>query len=97
MDPITNTLKLPIRAPRPTRGAPTERGELLKEFCERINKARKGTKYPPVSIGRMAKLVEGMSTQWLHYLMNICKDSKTFSATFFWRIKEEREAMKRNV
>jgi hypothetical protein len=71
MDTITNTLKLANRAPRSTRGAPPDRGELLKEFCERINNACKGAKYPPVSIGRMAKLVQGMSTQWLHYLGDV--------------------------
>jgi hypothetical protein len=64
MQPITNNLALPPRGPRPSRG-PTERGELLKEFCERINASRKGTTYPPISMPRMGKLLEGISTQWL--------------------------------
>ena len=93
MQPITNNLKLPPQSPRPTRG-PTERGELLKEFVERINASRRGTKYPPYDIPRMAKQLEGISTQWLDYLMKVCKNSRSFSRTFFWRLKEEREAQK---
>lgn len=94
MEPITNNLKLPPKGP-PVKGGPTERGELLKEFCERVNAGRKGTKYQPYDIPRMAKQLEGINTQWLGYLMKICKGSRNFSATFFWRLKEEREELKR--
>jgi hypothetical protein len=95
MEKLGTAYNLPPQSPRPTRG-PTERGELLKEFVDRINASRRGTKYPPYDIPRMAKLLEGISTQWLSYLMKVCKSSRNFSPTFFWRLKEEREAMRRN-
>jgi hypothetical protein len=92
MDSLASHLRIPPKSA--TRE--TERGELLKEFVERINASRRGTKFPLFTIPRMAKQLEGISTQWLSYLMKVCKDSKNFSATFFWRLKEEREAMKQS-
>lgn len=91
-----------LEAP-PLKDAKSERGELLREFRERINNARKGTRYPAISMGRMARLLtnpstgKSISTQWLHYLMAICKNSNNFSATFFSRLKEEKEAIKKGL
>lgn len=61
----------------------TERGELLKYFCERINAERLADGYPKITIGRMGKMLEKVPTKDLYYLKRVCDDAKNFSKRFW--------------
>ncbi|HUO50530.1 MAG TPA: hypothetical protein VMU25_03165 [Candidatus Paceibacterota bacterium] len=68
----------------------TERGELLKYFCERINPERIADGYPKITIGRMGKMLEKIPTKDLYYLKRVCDDSKNFSKKFWWEINPKK-------
>ncbi len=64
----------------------TERGEMMKFFIDRLNPSRLEKRMPPLSFGRMGKLLEKIPTKDLYYLKRICEDSKNFSARFWWEL-----------
>lgn len=64
----------------------TERGELMKYFCGRINPPRLSDGLGPVSMGRMGKLLQKIPTKDLYYLKTVCDQSKNFSKKFWWEI-----------
>lgn len=64
----------------------TERGELMRYFCQRINVGRIRDGLPAVSMGRMGKLLEKIPTKDLYYLKRVCDDSTNFSKKFWWEI-----------
>lgn len=64
----------------------TERGELLKYFCKELNWERKRDAMPPVSMGRMGKILEGIPTTDLYYLKSVCDKAKNFSKKFWWEV-----------
>ena len=74
----------------------TERGDLMKYFCERINPSRINDGLGPVSMGRMGKLLTKIPTKDLYYLKTVCDQSKNFSKKFWWEInpKNHDEAAK---
>lgn len=69
-----------------TKSKDTERGELMKYFCERLNSTRALDGLPPVSMGRMGKLVQAIPTKDLYYLKTVCDDAQNFSKKFWWEI-----------
>src|SRR5258708_4634649 len=72
----------------------TERGDLMKYFCERLNPGRVRDGLAPVSMGRMGKILQQIPTRDLYYLKRSCEDSKNFSKKFWWLLnpkKHERE------
>ncbi len=75
----------------------TERGELMKYFCERLNSGRLVDGLPPVSMGRMGKMLQAIPTKDLYYLKKVCDDSMNFSKKFWWEInpKNHTEAAKK--
>ncbi len=75
----------------------TERGEMMRYFCQRINVARIRDGLPPVTMGRMGKLLEKIPTKDLYYLKKVCDDSTNFSKKFWWEInpKNHTEEAKR--
>lgn len=64
----------------------TERGEMLKFFLEKINRTRKEDGWPPMTMGRMAKTLEGVPTKDLYYLKSVCDQAGNFSKKFWWEI-----------
>ncbi len=62
----------------------TERGELMKYFIERINPGRMQDGLPPLSMGRMGKMLEKIPTKDLYYIKRVCDDAMHFSKKFFW-------------
>ena len=64
----------------------TERGELMREFCRKINRGRTIDGLPPVSMGRMGKLLEKIPTKDLYYLKSVCDHASNFSKKFWWEI-----------
>jgi len=75
----------------------TERGELMRYFCDRLNTGRTRDGLPPVSMGRMGKLLQKIPTKDLYYLKRVCDDAMNFSKKFWWEInpKNHTEAAKK--
>lgn len=62
----------------------TERGELMRYFCQKINVARIRDGLPAVSMGRMGKMFQKIPTKDLYYIKKVCDDSTNFSKKFWW-------------
>ena len=62
----------------------TERGELMKYFCERINAERLRDGLAPITMGRMGKTLEKIPTKDLYYLKSVCDQTENFSKKFWW-------------
>lgn len=67
----------------------SRRGEMLDKFLDRLNAARVGTKYKPLSIKRVAMMLAHVPTDDLYPFYKDCERAKTFSAYFHWALKPE--------
>jgi hypothetical protein len=69
----------------------TERGELLRYFMKELNRARVRDHMPPLTMPRMGKIVELISTDNLYYVKSVCDDAASrggeFSKKFWWEVK----------
>jgi hypothetical protein len=68
----------------------TERGGLMDYFCKRINAGRAGTRFAPVSMARMGRILQAIPTKDLYYLKRICDDAKHFSKRFWWELDAQK-------
>jgi len=68
----------------------TERGELMKYFCERINSGRLRDGLPPITMGRMGKTLEQIPTKDLYYLKSVCDKAENFSKKFWWEVNPKK-------
>lgn len=68
----------------------TERGELMKYFCERLNNARRGTSYLPITLGRMGRMLEKIPTKDLYYIKSSCEQAENFSRRFWYLLNPEK-------
>ncbi len=64
----------------------TERGELMRYFCDHLNPGRKRDGLSLISMSRMGKILEGIPTKDLYYLKRVCSDSANFSKKFWWEL-----------
>ena len=64
----------------------TERGELMRFFCDNINPTRMRDGYPEVTMAHMGKILEQIPTKDLYYLKRVCNDSPNFSKRFWWEL-----------
>lgn len=64
----------------------TERGELMRFFTRHLNYARGNDGLPPITMGRMGKILEGIPTKDLYYLKSVCSRAKNFSKKFWWEV-----------
>lgn len=69
----------------------TERGELMRYFMAQINPGRAKDGLPPLTMGRMGRLLVAIPTRDLYFLKSVCDDTAgrggSFSKKFFWEIK----------
>ena len=72
----------------------TERGELLVYFCGRLNESRERDGLKPLSVGRVARLTQGLSVRDLYYLKSVCEKAKHFSKKFWWEIDPKKHEAK---
>ena len=86
MKHIAAHLKRPVHDIRAT-----ERGELMRYFCEQLNRARLRDGLGPISMGRMGKLLQAIPTKDLYYLKRVCDDANNFSKKFWWELKPKDE------
>jgi hypothetical protein len=63
-----------------------ERGEWLVKFCDRLNPGRKAIGMKPLSIARMATLLQGTPTGDLYAFWQACERAKSFDKYFWWAI-----------
>jgi ribosomal protein L33 len=68
----------------------TERGELMKFFCDRLNPGRVRDGYPALSLGRMGRILQAIPTKDLYYLKSVCEQAKDFSKKFWWEINPKK-------
>ena len=68
----------------------TERGELMKYFMDQLNAGRVTDGLPPLSMGRMGKLLEKIPTKDIYYLKRVCDDAKHFSKKFWYELNPEK-------
>jgi hypothetical protein len=73
-----------------SRARETERGELMRYFIERLNRSRLRDGLPPVTMGRMGKLLEKIPTKDLYYLKKVCDDAENFSKKFWWLLNPKK-------
>ncbi|MBY0293800.1 hypothetical protein K2Q08_00510 [Patescibacteria group bacterium] len=73
----------------------TERGELMEYFLQKLNAGRVQDGLPPMTMGRMGRILVGIPTKDLYFLKSICDDAQkrngpsAFSKKFWWEIKPE--------
>ena len=85
-------------SPRSKKERATERGELMKYFMDKLNRARGRDHLPPLTMGRMGRLLVAIPTPDLYYLKSVCDDAESragtmdaFSKKFWWEIKPKKE------
>ena len=69
-----------------SKGRETERGELMKYFCERINSGRLRDGLPKITMARMGKTLEKIPTKDLYYLKSVCDQAENFSKRFWYEL-----------
>ena len=75
----------------------TERGELMTYFCAELNRSRARDGLPPVSMGRMGKMLQKIPTKDLYYIKKVCDDSSNFSKKFWWLINPKKHQTEGNL
>lgn len=71
----------------------SERGELLKQFLDRLNPPRVGVKdkngkpLKPLTPARLGMLLRFMDKQQLYAFYAELKQAKNFSKSFWWRVQ----------
>ncbi len=75
----------------------TERGELMKYFCQRLNSQRMRDNYPKITMGRMGKILERIPTKDLYYLKRVCDDAQSFSKKFWWEVDPKKHTQDKDV
>jgi len=65
----------------------SERDEFIRNFTERINGERRGTKYKPMSVKAVAVKLAHLTIQDLHYFYKICSEADSFGKVFFGALK----------
>ena len=73
---------------RDTADRRTERGELMRFFLDKLNTGRSVDGLPPLTMGRMGHILQGIPTKDLYYLQSVCNDAKNFSKKFWWELKQ---------
>ena len=68
----------------------TERGELMKYFCDRLNASRLRDGLPAMTMGHMGKTLEKIPTKDLYYLKRVCDDAGNFSKRFWWELDPDK-------
>ena len=68
----------------------TERGELMKYFCQELNRDRTRDGLTAISMGRMGKMLQKIPTKDLYYLKRVCDDAQNFSKKFWYELNPEK-------
>lgn len=69
----------------------SERGDLMEYFLERLNGERRRDGLPPMTMGRVGKLLQGIPTKDLYYLKSVCDKARNFSKKFWWEVSPKKQ------
>ncbi len=70
----------------------TERGELMRYFMHKLNMTRTRDGLPPITMGRLGRVLVAIPTQDMYFLKSICDDAQkrgdidSFSKKFWWEL-----------
>lgn len=73
----------------------TERGELMRYFCDQLNRSRRLDGLPLIAMGRMGRMLEKIPTKDLYYLKRVCDDAGNFSKKFWYELNPEKYEKKK--
>lgn len=73
----------------------TERGELMRFFCDNLNPTRRRDGLPLITMSRMGKILEQIPTKDLYYLKRVCNDAGNFSKRFWWELDPTKHGEKK--
>ena len=68
----------------------TERGELMKYFCDQLNRARERDSLLPITMGRMGKMLQNIPTKDLYYIKKVCDEAGNFSKKFWYVLNPDK-------
>lgn len=51
----------------------------------------------PLNHARLARLLQNFSVQKLYYLLSYCKQSYNFSSSFWWKVKEMKKELQKEL
>lgn len=88
MTPIADTLASRQIATTPL--FRSERDELIQTFTDRLNAARKGTKWKPLTCRAVAIRLSHLSVTDMRDFYRECQRAKSFSAYFWWALRPQR-------
>lgn len=74
----------------------TERGELMRYFCEKLNHSRVRDGLVKISMARMGKMLEKIPTKDLYYIKRVCDDAQNFSKKFWYLLNPEKYEKKQD-
>lgn len=72
----------------------TERGDLLIEFANTLNKGRREVGLKPLTVSAMGAIFQGYSLQDIYYIRSVCKDARSFNAMFWYLMKKKKSGYK---
>lgn len=76
-----------IQEPKPKSKISNQRQEIVKMFLDRLNAAREGTKYKPLTPAFVGMKLSVFKTAGeLHQFFGTCSEAKNFSSYFFWSL-----------
>lgn len=87
-----NYLKRFLEKRKKKKQATSERQELIQQFVDAINKARRGSPYRRVTWPEINGLLARENAEELHWLLGECREAQNFSACFFGKLKRARTA-----
>jgi len=75
-----------IQEPKPKSTITNQRQEIVKMFLDRLNAARAGTKYKPLTARTVALRMQWWKTnQALREFYGYCNEAKNFSSTWWYK------------
>jgi hypothetical protein len=84
MEHIGSHIKKPLKKSRET-----ERGELMRHFCNRLNRTRLRDGFQKITMAHMGKILEKIPTKDLYYLKTVCDSATDFSKRFWWELNPD--------
>lgn len=75
----------------------------MRYFMDKLNFARVRDGMPPLTMGRMGRVLVAIPTKDLYYLKSVCDDSDkrggidAFSKKFWWEVKPRKEEDEKRI
>jgi hypothetical protein len=90
MKSLNSPISLDYRPNELQKGPTSSRAEIVALFVEKLNQARQGTKFKPVTPRQVAVKLAHVPERDLYPFYKECSGAKSFSAFFWWSLRPER-------